>query len=119
MRFGRGDFLINNNTSWFIGRLAQDIELRYTTTGKAVATFSIAVQKNEKVADFIQVVAWEKLAEEVEKNLTKGHTVFALGRIGTRFYEDNLNQKRKVTELVAEFIAKDIMRYIPPDMKGA
>lgn len=91
-----------------VGRLTQDPEIRYTQTGKAVASFTIAVNrfggqgKNE--ADFIPTVVWDKLAEICGNNLTKGQRVLVEGRLQIRSYEGNDGQKRRVAEVVAQNI---------------
>ncbi|CVK18542.1 MULTISPECIES: single-stranded DNA-binding protein [Sporomusa] len=88
-----------------LGRLTRDPEVRYTQSGKAVASFSIAVNRfagGQEQADFIPIVAWEKLAETCGNNLTKGRRVLVEGRLSVRSYEANDGQKRRVTEVVAQ-----------------
>jgi single stranded DNA-binding protein (ssb) len=89
-----------------VGRLAQDPEVRYTQSGKAVASFSLAVNRfsgqGQKEADFIPIVAWEKLAETCGNNLTKGQRVLIEGRLQIRSYEANDGQKRRVAEVIAQ-----------------
>ena len=91
-----------------IGRLTRDPELRYTGNNTAVATFSLAVNRNfsnqqgEREADFINIVVWRKQAENVKNYLTQGSQVAIDGRIQTRSYDDNNGQKRYVTEVVAD-----------------
>ncbi|MBP2651573.1 MAG: ssbA [Firmicutes bacterium] len=89
-----------------VGRLAQDPEVRYTQSGKAVASFNIAVNRfsgqGQKEADFIPIVAWEKLAEICGNNLTKGQRVLIEGRLQIRSYEANDGQKRRVAEVIAQ-----------------
>lgn len=90
-----------------IGRLTQNIEIRYTKSGKAVASFTIAVNKKfsrdgEQKADFIPVVAWEKLAEIVSTYTQKGSQVLVEGRLQVRNYEAQDGSKRYVTEIVAQ-----------------
>ncbi len=91
-----------------VGRLAQDPEVRYTQSGKAVASFTIAVNRfaggGQKEADFIPIVAWEKLAETCGNNLTKGQRVLVEGRLQIRSYETNDGQKRRVAEVIAQNI---------------
>ncbi len=92
-----------------VGRLAQDPEVRYTQSGKAVASFSVAVnryggQSQKEATDFIPVVAWEKLAEICGNNLTKGRKVLVEGRLQIRSYETADGQKRRVAEVVAQNI---------------
>lgn len=97
------------NKAILIGRLTKDPELKYTASnGTAVTTFTLAVDRNfknkdgEKEADFINIVVWNKLAEIVANNLTKGRLTAVSGRIQTRSYETNDGQKRYVTEVIAE-----------------
>lgn len=97
------------NKCALIGRLTRDPELRYTPgTGTAVSTFSLAVDRNfkgkdgQKEVDFLNIVVWNKLAEIVANNLTKGRLVAVSGRIQTRNYEGNDGQKKYVTEIVAD-----------------
>ena len=96
------------NKVFLIGRLTRDPELRYTGNNTAVATFSIAVNRNfanaqgEREADFFNIVVWRKQAENVKNYLTQGSQVAIDGRIQTRSYDDNNGQKRYVTEVVAD-----------------
>lgn len=90
-----------------VGRLAMDPSVRYTTTGKATASFALAVnrrvgQGKEQQADFIPIVAWEKLAEICGNNLIKGSQILVEGRMQVRNYEDKNGQKRYVTEVIAQ-----------------
>ena len=90
---------------WFgIGRLAQDPEVRYTQSGKAVASFNLAVNRygQKDSADFIPIVAWEKLAEVIGNNLKKGGQVLVEGRMQVRSYETQDGQKRRVTEVIVQ-----------------
>ena len=96
------------NKVFLIGRLTRDPELRYTGSNTAVATFSIAVNRNyanaqgEREADFINIVVWRKQAENVKNYLSQGSQVAIDGRIQTRSYDDKDGQKRYVTEVVAD-----------------
>lgn len=100
-----------------VGRLARDPEVRYTKTGKAVATFTVAINRNapmaqrdlneKEPADFIPVVAWDKLAEMCGNNLAKGSRVFVQGRLQVRSYETQDGQRRWVTEVVADLVAQN------------
>jgi single-strand DNA-binding protein len=91
-----------------IGRLTRDPELRYVPSGQPVAQFSLAVdrpftnQAGERDTDFIDIVAWRKLAEQVSQHLTKGRLVAVEGRLQIRSYETQDGQKRKVAEVVAD-----------------
>lgn len=90
-----------------VGRLCQYPEVRYTQTGKAVASFTLAVNRfssGQKEADFIPVVAWEKIAETCGNNLNKAQRVLVEGRLQIRSYETNDGQKRRVAEVVAHTI---------------
>ena len=93
-----------------VGRLAQDPEVRYTQGGKAVASFNLAVNRfgggsaQKESADFIPIVAWEKLAEICGNNLTKGSQILVEGRLQIRSYEAQDGQKRRVSEVVAQSI---------------
>ena len=96
------------NKVFLIGRLTRNPELRYTGNNTAVASFSIAVNRNfsnqqgEREADFINIVVWRKQAENVKNYLQQGSQVAIDGRIQTRSYDDNNGQKRYVTEVVAD-----------------
>ena len=86
-----------------IGRVVAPPEMRYTTNGKAVASFRLAVDRRGKDAgaDFIPVVAWERLAEICNEFLTKGKLIAIDGRLQTRTYEAQDGQKRTAFEVVA------------------
>ncbi|MDT8901855.1 single-stranded DNA-binding protein [Anaeroselena agilis] len=93
------------------GRLCQDPEVRYTQSGKAVATFTLAVNRHggnrhdgKSDADFVPIVAWEKLAETCGNNLTKGQRILVEGKLQIRSYETNDGQKRRVAEVIASYI---------------
>ena len=89
-----------------VGRLAQDPEVRYTQSGKAVASFNLAVNRygQKDSADFIPIVAWEKLAEVIGNNLKKGAQVLVEGRMQVRSYETQEGQKRRITEVIVQNI---------------
>lgn len=104
------------NTVMLVGRLAQDPDVRYTKTGKAVASFSLAVNRyagQSEATDFIPIVAWERLAEMCGNNLAKGQRVFVQGRLQIRSYETTDGQKRRVAEIVAEVIAQNFEQAEP------
>ena len=93
------------------GRLARDPEVRYTQTGKAVASFSLAVNRRfsrnadgQNTADFIPIVAWDKLAEICGNNLVKGSQIIVDGRMQVRSYDAQDGSKRYVTEVIAQDI---------------
>lgn len=96
--------MINNVT--LVGRLTKDIELRYTQSGKANASFNLAVnrrfkQQGQPDADFISCVAWGNTADALSKYTSKGSLIGVEGRIQTRNYESN-NRTVYVTEVVVE-----------------
>ena len=94
-----------------IGRLTRDPEVRYTQSGIAVCTFTLAVDRRyarkaenngQPTADFIPIVAWRKLAEICGNNLTKGRRILIEGSMQTRNYEAQDGTKRYVTEVIAD-----------------
>ena len=92
-----------------LGRLTKDPEIRYTQTNNImVASFSLAVNRRfakageERQADFINIVAWNKTAEFCSKYFKKGQQVGIIGRIQTRNWEDDQGTKHYVTEVIAE-----------------
>lgn len=98
------------NSVQLMGNLARDPEVRYTQSGRAVATFTVAATNTFTSSDgetkeqtaFINCVAWGKLGESIG-NLRKGNRAFVEGRLQTRSYETADGQKRYVTEVVANF----------------
>lgn len=80
------------------GRFTRDPEIRQTTGGKAVVSFTLAVQKNKDSADFINCVAWEKVAQTIAQYFHKGDPVIVFGRLDTRSYEKD-GKKVNVTEV--------------------
>lgn len=100
------------NTVQILGNLARDPEVRYTQSGRAVATFTVAAtntyidsatNETKEQTAFVNCVAWGKLGEAVG-NYRKGNRLFVEGRIQTRSYEDSNGQKKYVTEVVAGFV---------------
>ena len=91
-----------------MGRMTRDAELRYTPQNQAVATFTLAVNRNfknqsgEREADFINVVIWRQQAENLANWAKKGALIGITGRIQTRNYENQQGQRVYVTEVVAE-----------------
>ncbi len=97
------------NKACLIGRLTRNPELRYTQTQKAVATFTLAINRpvasdGQKGADFISIVVWGKQAENVNKYIKQGDRLAVEGRIQTRTFDDQNGQKRYVTEVIAESV---------------
>lgn len=99
------------NRSVLVGRLTRDVDLRYTANGTAVATFTVAVNRQftnangEREADFINCVIWRKAAENFSNFTHKGSLVGIDGRIQTRNYENQQGQRVYVTEVVVENFA--------------
>lgn len=98
--------MINNLT--LVGRLTKDPDLKYTGNGTAVATFTLAVNRNftnqsgEREADFINCVIWRKPAETLANYAKKGVLIGVTGRIQTRSYDNQQGQKIYVTEVIAD-----------------
>ena len=96
------------NCVTLMGRLTADPEVRTTTTGKSVCTFSIAVERSfarageQRQADFINIVAWENQANFISRYFAKGSMIAVQGSIQTRMYEDKNGNKRKAVEIVAD-----------------
>ena len=97
------------NKIFLMGRLTRDPELRRTQAGTAVASFSLAVERDfkdknsgEKVADFIDIVAWRNTAEFVSKYFSKGRMAVVEGRLQIRDWQDRDGNKRRSAEVVAE-----------------
>ena len=92
-----------------MGRLTRDPELRRTGTGIAVASFSVAVDRDfggreggEKETDFIDCVAWRQTGEFVSKYFTKGSMIVVSGRLQIRNWNDKDGNKRRSAEVVAD-----------------
>ena len=98
--------MINNVV--LVGRITRDAELRYTPSNQAVATFTLAVNRNfknqngEREADFINCVIWRQQAENLSNWAKKGTLVGITGRIQTRHYENQQGQRVYVTEVIAD-----------------
>ncbi|MAH80856.1 MAG: single-stranded DNA-binding protein [Rickettsiales bacterium] len=96
------------NKVMVIGRLGRDPEIKYTDAGKAVCSFSVATteywrdkqgEKQEKT-EWINVVGWERLADQAQSYLQKGSVVYIEGKLSTRSWEQE-GQKKYKTEVVA------------------
>ena len=98
--------MINNVV--LVGRMTRDAELRYTPSNQAVATFTLAVNRNfknqdgEREADFVNCVIWRQQAENLANWAKKGALIGVIGRIQTRSYDNQQGQRVYVTEVVAE-----------------
>lgn len=93
-----------------IGRNTREPELRFTSTGTAVANFTIAVDRSylnaqgERDTDFIRVVAWRKLAETCANYMGKGRLIAVEGQLQVRSYQASDGQNRTVAEVVADTV---------------
>lgn len=96
--------MINNTT--LVGRLTKDPELKHTNSGIAVASFTLAVERNytnaqgERETDFITCQSWRQTAEIISKLGVKGALVGVTGNIQTRNYENNEGRTVYITEVV-------------------
>ena len=97
------------NKAILMGRLTRDPDVRYTTTNNTmVVQFALAVNRRfakegeERQADFINIVAWDKTGEFCSKYFKKGQQVGVIGRLQTRKYDDKDGKRVYVTEVVAE-----------------
>ena len=103
-----------------IGRLTRDPELRFTPNGKAVCSFTLAVdrpfsgQDGNREADFISIVVWNKQGENCAQYLAKGRMAAVDGRLQIRNYEGNDGQRRYVTEVIADRVV-----FLSPKGEGA
>lgn len=92
-----------------IGRLTKDPDLRYTTNGTAVCSFTLAVDRRlkregEQSTDFINIVVWNKQGENCANYLSKGKMAAVEGRLQIRSYAADDGQKRYVTEVAAQSV---------------
>jgi single-strand DNA-binding protein len=86
-----------------VGNLTRDPEIRYVGSGAAVTKFTLAVNrrsKQQEETDYIDIVAWDKLAETCNTYLKKGMSCLVEGRLSIRSYETKEGEKRKATEVV-------------------
>ena len=96
------------NKIFIMGRLTRDPELRHTQSGTAVASFSLAVdrdfkeQDGSRATDFIDCVAWRSSAEFVDKYFSKGRMAVVEGRLQIRDWTDKDGNKRRSAEVVAD-----------------
>jgi len=98
-----------SNTITVVGNLTRDPELRYTQSGKATVTVGIAVNRRYQVngewqeqTTYMNVVAWDQLAENIAASLTKGARIMASGRLDVREYEGRDGVKRTSVDIVAD-----------------
>ena len=114
------------NRVLIMGRLGRDPELRRTQAGTAVASFSLAVDRDfkdkttgERACDWIDVVAWRQTGEFAARYLTKGRMVVVEGRLQMRDYTARDGSKRRAAEVVADSIYfADSRQTAPPPSEG-
>ena len=98
------------NTITIMGRLTRDPELRRTSSGVAVASFTLACERDfaaqgeARGTDFIDIVAWRYTAEFVEKYFSKGQMAVVSGRLQIRNWEDKEGNKRRSAEILADHV---------------
>ena len=104
-----------------IGNMTADPELKQTTAGVSVCSFSIAVNRRfakaqdaQQSVDFINIVTWRQQAEFVSRYFKKGNPILICGQIQTRSWSDNQGQKRYATEVVADEVS-----FVAPAGQGA
>lgn len=95
------------NKVWLTGRIANDLEIRATSTGKSICEFRIATNRptnrdGERVADFINCRVWNKSAENLEKYQTKGNLIAVVGRLQVDKYTDKEGKNRYNTYVLVE-----------------
>lgn len=102
---------MNLNKVFLLGRLTADPQLRTTASGQNVATFSIATNRvwtgpagKKEDVQFHNIVVWGRQADVAQRFLAKGGLVLIEGRIQTRSWDDKQGQKRKTTEIVADYL---------------
>jgi single-strand DNA-binding protein len=113
------------NVVAIMGRLARDPEMRQTTTGKNVASFRIACDRGRRdvngqsQADWLDVVAWDRIAEFICKYFQNGSLIVIDGRLQTRQYQDKNGQNRTAVEIVANNVNFGQSRSIYPSTENA
>jgi single-strand DNA-binding protein len=103
------DGMASENSVTVVGNLTRDPELRYTTGGRGVASFGLAVNRRYQVngewqeqTSFFNVVAWGDLGENLAASVEKGARIIVTGRLEQRSYETKDGEKRNVTEIIAD-----------------
>ena len=91
------------NIAVLMGRMTRDPELRYTSSGKAYANFTLAVQKTRDEAEFIDCVAWEKTAETIAEYFRKGNKILVQGRLNVSTYEKDGENRKMARVMVYSF----------------
>jgi single-strand DNA-binding protein len=101
--------MASENSVTLVGNATKDPDLRYTTGGRGVCSFGLAVNRRYQVngewqeqVSFFNVVAWGDLGENLAASITKGNRVIVTGRLEQRSYETKDGDKRNVTEVIAD-----------------
>jgi single-strand DNA-binding protein len=101
--------MASENTVTLVGNVTRDPELRYTTGGRGVASFGLAVNRRYQVngewqeqVSFFNIVAWGDLGENLAASVSKGNRVIVTGRLEQRSYETKDGDKKTVTEVIAD-----------------
>jgi single-strand DNA-binding protein len=97
----------NYNRIILVGNVVRDPEIRYVKSGSPVTNFTIAVNRRTKQddsVDYIDVVAWDKLAETSNAYLTEGMAVLVEGRLAIRSYESKSGEKHKAAEVIISLL---------------
>ncbi len=104
-----------DNTITLVGNLTRDPELRYTSGGRGVASFGVAVNRRYQVnnewqeqTSFFNIVAWGTLGENAAASLNKGNRILVYGRLEQRTWETQEGEKRSVVEVVADEIGPSL-----------
>ena len=104
-----------------IGNMTADPELKQTSAGTSVCSFSIAINRRfakpdqgQQNVDFINIVTWRQQAEFVSRYFKKGNPILVCGQLQTRTWNDNQGQKRYATEVVADEVS-----FVAPAAQGA
>ena len=101
--------MANGNTVTVVGNVTRDPELRFTSSGQAVATFGLAVNRRwqnrqsgemEEQVSFFDITAWGTLGENAAASINKGTRVLVTGRLQQRSYETQQGEKRSVVEVI-------------------
>lgn len=95
---------MDTNIAVLVGRLTKEPVLRCTSNGKKVVAFTLATNRDKETADYINIVAWEKTAEALNKYCGKGSKILVSGRIQSRNYDDQNGKRVYITEVVAHSI---------------
>lgn len=91
---------LNLNNIVLAGRLTADVELKTTTTGKSVCSFTLAINRDKETTDFLPCVAWNKTAEFISQYFRKGNALCIVGELHSRQYETD-GKKRTAYEVLA------------------